>query len=181
MFASESPSASVNLPLLRVPAGRSLEIALLSTDWIRLDTHYFHGTVLCAGEPDCELCVMLPSRPYWYLPVRALKSRRITLLELSPRAAGNLEQLFQMMAGDLATGRTFEVRRKKAKSALSFSWIGDSVPSESLELHHWGTALMSIYRLPWINVGETIEQYGSRVHRKVCERAAVLAGRVKTG
>lgn len=175
----ERPSTVSRWPVLRVQPGHDCEVRLLSGDWIRLSTHYFRRTVLCSESASCPLCSLLPSRPYWYLPVAVAPRNTFCLLELSPSASSQLEQAAKFEHGSVLAGLSFRLFRKSKKKPIACECLGLSKGCHAVLLTEWVTPLMAIYLLPQLNVGEDIASYGGRVRSTVDQRNELVAASVK--
>lgn len=176
----ESPSFVSRWPVLRVAPGHDCEVRLLSSDWVRLSTHYYGRTVLCSESDACPLCSLLPSRPYWYLPVAVAPRSTSCLLELSPSASSQLEQAAKFEHGSVKAGLMFRLFRKAKKKPIACECLGLSKGSVHVSVAIWVSPLMAIFGLPCLNEGETVEMYGRRVLTMVDERNQLVAARVRS-
>lgn len=171
----ESPSKLVRWPLVRVAAGHDVVCELLSGEWLRLSTHFWKRTLVCAEGDDCPLCPLLPVRPFWYLPVLVEPSRRPGLLELSAHASADLEQVAKFSFGSVGSGFRVRLTRRSKRAPMRCEALESSASARGCHLHDWGSCLMAIYGLPPLREFETLEAYGLRVRERVRERAAVTA------
>jgi hypothetical protein len=177
----ESPSKCARWPLLRVPAGQSVLVELLSGDWIRLTTHYVGRTVLCPQTPDCPLCDLLPTRAFWYLPALREPGRRPVLLELSAQASSDLEQVAKFAAGSVGAGVRLMLSRRTAKSPIRSEAEGFAPSPRRTNVDEWGSLLMAVFCCPPLRPAESISDYGSRIQPQLLARAEVAAARVRSG
>lgn len=175
----ESPSFASRWPVLRVQPGHDYEVTLISDAWVRLSTHYFRRTVLCSESASCSLCSLLPSRPYWYLPVAVAPRKSFCLLELSPSASSQLEQAAKFEHGSVQHGLMFRLFRRGKKKPIACECLGLSKGSVLVSVHEWVSPLMAIFGLPQLNAGENVEAYGDRVQATVDQRNALVAASVR--
>lgn len=176
---AESPTLSARWPVLRVAPGHDVEVTLLSGDWVRLTTHYFRRTVLCSESAACPLCQLLPSRPYWYLPVSVAPRKTFCLLELSPSASSQLEQTAKFEHGKITAGLSFRLWRKAKKKPIACECLGVSGGSVLVSVHEWVSPLMAIFGLPILRPGEKIVEYGARVANTVDQRNELVAANMR--
>lgn len=175
MFASESPRREIRWPVLRVEPGVASEVVLLAGGWLRLDTHYFKRTQICLGSDDCPVCQYLPSRSYYYLPGVFSANRRPVLLELSPLAAADLEQVAKLLGRGVRSGLRLRVRRRTAKAPMKFEALEDGARVGEVETHEWVSAVMAIYGFDAMKPNEGVVHYRERLAdaaRARCERLA---------
>lgn len=177
----ESPSKSARWPLLRVSPGHDCVVELLSGHWIRLVTHYASRTVLCPEDYRCELCDILPARPFWYLPAFVEPTRRPCLLELSASTSADLEQVAKFCGGEVDAGLRLRLSRRTSKSPIRCEALEPPESVQRSPVQQWGTCLMAIFGFPAFGVGETVDRYGDRVREIALQRAAVAAGRLRAG
>lgn len=176
---AEAPTVAARWPVLRVQPGHDVEVMLLSSDWLRLNTHFHKRTVLCSESLCCPLCPLLPSRPYWYLPVSAEPRKTFCLLELSPSASSSLEQTAKFANGAIMAGQNFRLWRRAKKKPIGCEWLGLSKGACTVSVSEWVSPLMAIYGLPILRPGETIEEYGGRVASTVDQRNELVAASLK--
>ena len=181
MLTQESPTHSRTLSILRVAAGSVVQVQLLSSDFVRLSTHFHGATVLCAESVECELCDLLPSRPYWYLPARVVATGRSALLEMSAHTASDLEQVARFATGRLQVGQVFDMRRRSKRAPVRCEYCRDDELRFEPSLSDWVSPLMKIFRLPELRADETLDQYGERTRNAVLQRSGILAKRLKHG
>lgn len=184
-FGFEAPTPEVRWPILRVLAGHSAEVTLLSAAWFRVATHFSRRTLLCTGSEDCPLCGLLPARSYYYLPAAGRQVRSRVLLELSPLAAADLEQNCRMLEGGWRHGLSIEFSRRSPKAPLRSQVLGSNSAHSEVPFHVWVSAVMAIYGMPAIHEGESFAAYAARTVIRVRERAQqqsdLLRTRSKTG
>lgn len=181
MFAQESPPAVARWPVVRVKEGGVIACTLLSGDFVRLVTHFWRSTFLCAEGDECAACALLPGRPYWYLPVLVSTTQRPSILELSSAASADLEQRCRFVGSAPRAGVQVELLRRSKKAPVRCEVVGQAESAPLVKTHEWVAPLMALYRLPPIAPGETLEAYGRRVESKVRERAKVAADRMRAG
>ena len=170
----ESPTALNRLPILRIGPGKVVEVRLLSSDWVRLDTHFYGRTFLCPGGDDTPCCTLLPKRPFWYLPAIVRPGARVVLLELSAKGSSELEQNAKMAVGRVRAGLVFALSRRAKKSPVRTELRDEGREQEDVPLANWFSPLMAIFGLPPIGDGEILEDYGNRVRRTARARIDVL-------
>lgn len=177
----ESPSKCTRWPILRCRPGHDYVVELLSSEWLRLTTHFAGRTILCSQSGGCELCDILPARAFWYLPAFLEPQRRAVLLELSSSAAADLEQSAKFESGTVREGLRFRLHRRTAKAALRAEALSASESPRRSELAEWASLVMVIYGLPAIRPDERLEEYGQRVRPTLDSRAAMIAARLRAG
>jgi len=179
MITCEGPGSVTRWDLLKVSAGGGGVMKLLSSEWVRLATHFVGRTVLCTDNEHCPLCSLRPCRPYWYLPVSIQDGRFFRLLECSATGSADLEQRVRYAAGAFVAGVTVRVVRTGKRSPLRFSCDQGTDGSASIPVHEWVTPLMAIFGLPHIRPLEALGHYGRRVADKVAARAELEAARLR--
>lgn len=175
MMNASGPVVLARWPVMRVRPGGVFRAQLLADSWVRLVTHFWGHTFLCPEGPKCDACEFLPRRPYWYLPVLEFQTQRHCILELSAAACSDLEQRCRFVGSAPRAGVQVEMSRKSAKAQIRLEVLGQETPTGEAALWDWGTALMALYRLPPMQRGELLEQYGARVRRTVTSRANFMA------
>jgi len=183
MLSTEAPSAARRLRIMRVPADTKAVVSLVSSDWVRLVTH-FGGvqksrTFLCPEVPECDACTYLSSRPYWYLPCRSNSTGQMFLLELSSHASAELEQRCRFVGSTVRPGIEVEMSRRSKRAPLRIEVVGQAASSECSPLHEWVSPLMAIFGFGALRPGETLDQYGARIGGLVLQRANLVAGQLK--
>lgn len=179
MITQEPPTASARWPLVRVHEGHTIQLQLLSSEWVRLVTHFYRSTFLCPEVEECAACVLLPPRPYWYLPVFSPRSSRSALVELSASASADLEQKVRFAGFAVRPGVKVELSRKTKKAAIRVEVLGQAETPPVARLHEWVTPLMAIFGLPAIRPGESLQDFGVRVKHVAIERAKVRADAIR--
>lgn len=175
MLTQEAPSMTVRWPVVRVKQGGCVRVILLSGDWVRLVTHFFRKTFLCPEVSECDACNVLPSRPYWYLPVLDQATHRSSILELSSHASADLEQRARFVGASVSAGLQVELSRRSQKAPVSLEVYGISDSPAVATWSQWSSSLMALYQLPMTRPGEMLEDYGRRVQPIVIERAKLVA------
>lgn len=174
MLTQEGPTVMVRWPVVRVKEGRETQVQLLSGDWVRLVTHFFRRTFLCSEGAGCVACELLPQRAYWYLPVVSLQTQRPSILEMSARASGDLEQRCRFAGYRVGPGVQVELARRSKKAPLRMELIGQATCPSVARLDEWVSCLMALYCLPALKPGETLDAYGERSKQTVERRAALM-------
>lgn len=176
---NEHPSCQPRWPIVRVVPGHDVQVELLSSEWVRLCTHWVAvgkgKTVLCPEVEGCELCAVVPARPYWYLPCRVGPHGAPALLELSSTTSADLEQQCRFEHGRVEPGIEVRLTRKSAKKPCRCEVGARTSRRVSIGLSEWFSPLMAIFSLDAMRPGEDLESYGSRVSAKVLERAQLAA------
>lgn len=175
----ESPTKTSRWPVVRVVPGHDKQVTLLSGDWLRLGTHYFGRTFLCTENDLCPCCSLLPSRPYWYLPCLIHPVKNPGLLELSATTSADLEQRAKMLHEDVHSGLMLRLTRRSPKKPVYVEIVDDVGMMAELTLQEWVSAVMAVYCLPPLRVGEGIVEYSARIQGSVIERGEVQAARLK--
>lgn len=160
-------------PVVRVKVGHDIGLQLLSSDFVRLCTHFWRSTFLCPEVEECDACKLLPSRPYWYLPVSSLSTKQSAILELSAHACSDLEQKCRFAGFALRPGVQVELSRRSAKKPVRIEILGQAENPPVAKLAEWVTPLMAIFKMPPMMAHETLESYGAR-----CESYAVARNRI---
>lgn len=174
----EAPSKQAVWSVVRVVAGHDVRVTLLSGDWLRLTTHFFFGTLLCAEGEDCPACALLPGRSYWYLPCIVAGSGRLGILELSSTTSADLEQRSKFSGVGLRAGVEVRISRRSKKAPCRCEVVGSNEAAPSAQLHEWASGLFRIFGFGPLHPEETIEAYGARIREVVRRRAQVVADRV---
>lgn len=179
MISSERPGVVARWAVARVRPGHPTEFQLLSADWVRLVTHFFRLTFLCAEGEKCDVCQFLPARPFWYLPAYEARSQRACLLELSASACADLEQSAKFAGFGIRPGVKAILSRRTAKAPIKAEIVGQVPNPPAAALYQWVTPLMAIYRMPHMRPGESLADYGGRIHRMVCSRCELAAAQIR--
>lgn len=179
MFSTESPGTVRRLAVLRVPPGARIGVELLSADFVRLATHFAGRTFLCPEGEECDACVYLPSRCYWYLPALCLATQTLALLELSSSASADLEQKVRFGSGAFRPGAQVQISRRTKTSPLRVEFCQQSESKAVPALFEWVSPLMALYRLPPLARGESLASYGDRVRSRVVSRAKLAASELR--
>lgn len=174
----EAPSKRAVWSIVRVAAGHDVRVTLLSADWLRLTTHFFCGTFLCAEGDDCPACALLPGRSYWYLPCIVAGTGGLGILELSATTSADLEQRSKFGGVGLRAGVEVRISRRSRKAPCRCEVVGAYEAMALARLHEWASGLFRIYGFGPLQPDETIEAYGDRIREVVRRRAQVVADRV---
>lgn len=177
----ESPSRLATWSFLRLSAGSRCSVVLGSGSFLRLATHFFEGTFLCAEGDECAACALLPSRFHWYLPAFSEVGNRRCLLELSGTTASDLEQRAKFAGLRVQAGLKVVLERKFKRSPLRAEAISQAEVAKEVPFEVWASGLMRIFGLCSLRPSETIEEYGLRVREQILRRAEVVAFHVAGG
>ena len=175
----EGPSRLARWPVTRIRAGQTMRVQLLSDQWVRLVTHFHKTTFLCPEVPECDACLLLPPRPYWYLPVLIPHTHGHAIIELSAHATSDLEQKIKFCGLKLVPGVQVEVARSTPKAPLRIEVIGQEEQAPTAPLHDWVSCLMALYKLPVLRPVDSLADYGARVLHLVKARADLIAAERK--
>ena len=183
----ETPSKVARWNVLRVKAGGVSEVVLLSGQWLRLTTHFYRRTFLCAEGEDCPMCVFQAARCLWYLPCLIRPGRWLGVLELGAAASADLEQRSKFSGGGLFPGLQVRVSRRAAKKAVVCEPVSSEETVAEVPLHVWVSGLFRVFGFGALRPGETIDEYGARSRDAIRRRAehiarsyeASVGGRVK--
>lgn len=176
MFNADRTLGSNRWPVIRLVAGSSTEVVLLSTRFFAITTHWNKCTVPCCGD-DCKLCEVLPSRGLFY--VAAMCVSRVSILELASQSASHFEQHAKLLHGGLRPGLVFNLQRRGAKSPVRSEVIRYQEKCSEVSQLELATRVMALYKFPCPNPGEDLGTYEIRcrgVARVRCNRAAELIG-----
>jgi hypothetical protein len=179
MITQERPTTVARWPVVRIEAGHTVTVQLLSSEFVRLVTHFHRSTFLCPEVEECDACKLLPGRPYWYLPAVIQPGSRHGILELSAHACSDLEQKVRFVGLVLRPGVQVELSRRTKKAPIRIEINGQAPNPPAAQLAEWVTPLMALYRLPALRAGETLESYGERVKVSAIQRANLIAGQMK--
>jgi len=177
-MTNEAPTRAVRWPIVRIKAGSATRAVLLSSEWVRLSTHFFKTTRLCLEPGECPACEVLPSRPYWYLPVKHPQGGSFGLIELSNQASCRLEQACRFACRRFGPGIEIEFSRQSSKRPICSEVVGESDCKISVSLFEWASPLMAVFGLPAFRPEECAEQYWARVRASVAIRAQLLRDEV---
>jgi hypothetical protein len=179
MITQERPTTIARWPICRVIVGHSTTVQLLSSDFVRLVTHFHRTTFLCPEVEECDACKLLPGRAYWYLPVVVLPYSKHAILELSAHACSDLEQKCRFAGSALRPGVQVELSRRSAKKPIRIEFNCQAENPPAARLEEWVSPLMAIYGLPALKPGECLESYGARVKENALARANLRAAAYK--
>jgi len=179
MITQERPTKIARWPVVRVQAGERVEVQFLSSDFVRLVTHFHRTTFLCPEVEECDACSLLPGRAYWYLPVQHVQYKGYGLLELSAHACSDLEQKCRFAGAALRPGVQVELSRRSQKKPLGIEFNGQAPNPPLARLEEWVSPLMALYGLPPIRPGESLDAYGDRVKPAAIARANLRAAAYK--
>jgi hypothetical protein len=174
MFNADRTLGSNRWPVIRLVAGSSTEVVLLSTRFFALTTHWNKCTVPCCGD-DCPLCSVLPARGLFY--VAAMCCSRVSILELASQSASHFEQHAKLLHSGLRPGLVFSLQRRGAKSPVRSEVVRFQEKCSEVSALELATRVMAIYKYPCPNPGEDLFAYELRcrgVARVRCSRAAEL-------
>lgn len=175
MFNADRGTAGNRWPVVRLRAGCSTEVVLLSPAFFALTTHFDRCTVPCAVD-DCALCPLLPARGLFYLAVMC--NSRVSLLELGGLSASNFEQHAKLLHGGMRPGLVFALSRRGQKSPVHSECIRE-VPSVSpITTLDLANHVLALYKFPPANPHETIESYEARVRSMAQTRNELAAQRI---
>lgn len=175
MIDSEGPKPVVRWPVLHVEQGHSVEVLLLSVHWLRLSTHFYKRTQICLGTDACPVCHLLPSRCYYYLPALYTATRRPVLLELSPHASSDLEQMARLQEQGFRPGLVVELSRRSKRAPVKTVVVRQDRTPPAVSPREWLTAVMGIYGFGEMREGESLEGYRARLFPAAVSRCDRLA------
>lgn len=175
----ETPTKQARWTVLRVEAHRESRVELLSGDWLRLATHFFRGTFLCAEGEDCPACEVLPARCYWYLPCLIRPGSWLGLLELSATASADLEQRTKMAGLRICSGLEVVLSRKTKKAPIRCEPTAIKESPSVARPHEWVSGLFRVFGLSGLEPGETLEHCSGRLRPTITRRAEVRANAFK--
>ena len=175
MFEADLGTCGNRWPVVRLRAGNTTEIVLLSKEFFCLTTHWHRCTVPCAGD-GCSLCEILPGRGLFY--VAAMCMGRVHLVELGAMSAANLEQHAKLLHAGMRQGLVFALSRRTGKSPVHSEVVREQpgvsvVPILSLAAH-----VLALYKYPPPNPGESIEAYECRIRAIAQRRNSLLAQQI---
>lgn len=176
MFTAERGTAGNRWPVVRLRAGCSTEIVLLSQQFFSLTTHWFRCTVPCAVD-NCALCELLPSRGLFY--VACVCDSRVSLLELGALSALNFEQHAKLLHAGMRPGLVFSLRRRTAKSPVHSEVIREQPGVSAVLMTDLAVHTLALYKFPPMNPNDTMENYEARI-RKIAQARNELTARQLT-
>jgi hypothetical protein len=176
MFTADRGTCGNRWPVVRLRAGCSTEITLLSREFFALTTHWHRCTVPCAVD-ECALCELLPSRGLFYCA--CVCQSRVSLLELGAMSSAHMEQHAKLLHGGMQPGQVFVLSRRGQKtpvhSEVERVQSGVSpIPLLSLAAH-----VLALYKFPPPNPSDSIEDYEVRI-RLIAQKRNELAARQLT-
>lgn len=174
MFNADRTLGSNRWPVVRLVAGSSTEVVLLSTRFFALTTHWNKCTVPCCGD-NCRLCEMLPARGLFYVAVMCVS--RVSILELASQSASYFEQHAKLLHDGLRPGLVFQLKRRGAKSPVRSEVIRFQEKCSAVSQLELATRVMALYKFPCPNPGEDLAKYEVRcraVAKVRCDRSADL-------
>lgn len=175
MFEADRGTCGNRWPVVRLRAGSSTEIVLLSREFFCLTTHWNRCTVPCAGE-GCALCEILPARGLFYLA--AMCMGRVHLVELGALSAANLEQHAKLLHSGLRQGLVFSLSRRTGKSPVHSEVVREQASVSPIPLLQLSAHVLALYKYPPPNPAETIEAYELRVRAIAQRRNQLLATQI---
>ena len=159
MFNADRPLSANRWPVVRLGAGSTTEVILLSKRFFALTTHWVSYTIPCPGE-DCALCEQVPARGLFYAAVMC--NSRVSILELGAQSASLFEQHAKLLHGGLNVGLVFALTRRSAKSPVRSEVIREQdkcTPVDQLEL---AAHVLALFKFPCPNPGEDLLSYEKR-------------------
>lgn len=180
MISSEGPGREIRWPVLKATPGHAHEVVLLSSAFLRLDTHFHKRTQICLGTDDCPVCQLLPSRAFYYLPAKWRANGRPVLLELSGSSASDLEQVAKLNGSGMVPGLVVSASRRGCKSPIRFDAVGTIEGVKAVPDLDWVTAVMAIYGFAAMRPAESLEAYRARLRASALARCERLAFELST-
>lgn len=178
MFEADRGTCGNRWPVVRLRAGSSTEIVLLSREFFCLTTHWNRCTIPCAGD-GCALCEILPARGLFYLA--AMCMGRVHLVELGALSAANLEQHAKLLHGGLRQGLVFSLARRTAKSPVYSECIREQAGVSPVSQIVLAAHVLALYKFPPPNPADSIESYEMRVRGIAQRRNELAAAQVLAG
>lgn len=174
MFNADRSLGSNRWPVIRLVAGSSTEVVLLSSRFFEITTHWNKCTVPCCGD-GCRLCEVLPSRGLFY--VAAMCCSRVSILELASQSASHFEQHCKLLHGGMRPGLVLSLKRRGAKSPVNSEGLRMQDGCAEVSQLELAQRVMALYKFPCPNPGEDLATYEIRIRgvaRVRCNRAAEL-------
>lgn len=172
MFEADKTLGVHRWHVVRLPAGTSTEVVLLSPDFFCVTTHWHRTTILCAVD-GCPLCQILPSRGLFYIAVHCLGAVR--MVELGAQSAGHLEQHCKLLHGGMKAGQVIRLQRRGAKSPVHSEVVRFQENASPVTQLNLAKHVMALYKFPPPNPSEDIERYSIRVQESVRLRNTRIA------
>lgn len=154
-------------PVVRLRAGNTTEVTLVSAGFFCLTTHYCGRTVPCAIE-HCSLCELLPARGLYYLAV--VCGGRLSILELGATSSAQLEQHLRLLHGGMRPGLVVKLSRRGNKSPVYSECIGMVDGAEAVSPMDLARHVMALYKFPPPQPDEDLGRYGIRLAEIVRRR-----------
>jgi hypothetical protein len=174
MFSADRSLGVHRWPVVRLVAGSSTEIVLLSTRFFALTTHWNKCTVPCCGD-NCPLCELLPARGLFY--VAGMCCSRVSIVELASQSASHFEQHCKLLHDGLRAGLVIKLDRRGAKSPVRSEVLRFQEKVSAVSQLELASRVMALYKFPCPNPDEDLATYEIRcrgVARVRCNRAAEL-------
>lgn len=174
MVGEQLTRSRMRMRLLKVNAGSMCEAVIVGGELATLSLHWIgRRSYVCPGE-DCPACMECGSRWAGFLPVMVAMGpgspKGVCLLEVTAPAWGRFDGLVRMEALGELFGIRVSIMRRRVKESLLIDPLGreDLGTRKPVSAAVCYDALSTLYGLPWLRDGESIEAWSAR--------AAVAAG-----
>lgn len=152
MFSPTPSAGAARWSIVRVRAGSQTEVIVVGSKLLPLSTHWIAAgrgrSVLCPVD-DCPLCVWLPVRGFFYLPV--IWDARQCILELSSLAASHFEQHCKLLHGGIRPGLVVALSRKSAKQPIRSEVVEEREGVAAVDFLTFCSRVMAVYNYPPAN------------------------------
>lgn len=173
MFEADKSLGVHRWHVVRLPAGTSTEVVLLSPSFFCVTTHWHKCTLLCAID-SCPLCSVLPARGLFYIAVHCLS--QVRMVELGAQSAAHLEQHCKLLHGGMIPGQVISLKRRSAKAPVNSEVVRFQENVSAVTQLNLAKHVMALYKFPPPNPSETIETYSVRIQESVRLRNERIAG-----
>lgn len=178
MFDSDFRTAGNRWNVVRLSAGSTTELVLLSPRFFCLTTHFQRVTIPCAVD-DCALCELLPSRGLFYVAGHC--AGQVRLLELGAASASHFEQHAKLLHGGMRAGLVFRLSRRGAKAPVHSEVLRVQESAREIPLLSLAAHTMALYKFPPPNPGDSMEQYSVRCSAIARRRNELAAAQLLKG
>lgn len=161
---------------MRLRMGSTTSVTLLSPSFFCLTTHWTGQTVPCSVD-ECALCEFSSPRGMFYVAV--YWNSRVCLLELSAISASHFEQHCRLLHGDMRPGLEVTCSRRTEKRPVYTEVTGFKEGTKEIKLLDLAAHVMVLYKYPYPNPGETLEQYEARLRQQAILRNRRLVEQMK--
>lgn len=168
LFGGDPNVESRSMPILKIRAGHTYRLRLLTHEPIWCSTHYLGRQYLCAGE-GCPVCDGLPARVQGYVSIAIASDPAVRphMLEFAPAAWERARFAAHRAGVEMAPGRLLTLTRGKNRGPIQFE-VGAKEPPEERQVPTQKYLLAVIALVHGIRgpaVEESIEEWEQETRR----------------